>query len=202
MMECLIGVRFNDFVLLATDTQAISSIISLKKDFDKMFRMSRRVLMGVCGEQGDAVQFAEFIQQNMQLYEIRNGYELSPKSAAYFTRKNLADSLRSQSPYAVNVLIAGYDEETGPEMYFADYLGALVKVPYAIHGYGGLFTYGILDRYYNPNMDLDSAINLVKICVKEINKRFLVNLERFKLRQVTKDGIKDLADLNIEPCQA
>lgn len=52
--------------------------------------------MGVTGEQGDAVQFAEYIAKNIQLYKMRNGYELGPSSAAVFTRKNLADALRSQ----------------------------------------------------------------------------------------------------------
>ncbi|VDD83734.1 unnamed protein product [Mesocestoides corti] len=49
--------------------------------------------MSVCGEARDAVQFAEFIQQNMQLHEIRSDYELTPYAAANFTRKKLAEAL-------------------------------------------------------------------------------------------------------------
>lgn len=52
--------------------------------------------MAVCGESGDTVQFAEYIAKNIQLYKMRNGYELSPKEAANFTRRNLAEALRSK----------------------------------------------------------------------------------------------------------
>lgn len=52
--------------------------------------------MSVTGEPGDTVQFAEYIAKNIQLYKMRNGYELSPKAAASYTRRNLAEYLRSR----------------------------------------------------------------------------------------------------------
>lgn len=104
--------------------------------------------MAVSGEPGDATQFSEFIAKNIQLYKMRNGYELSPKAAATFTRRKLADYLRSRTPYHVNLLMAGHDEETGPELFFIDYLASCVKAPYACHGYGGFFSLTILDRYH------------------------------------------------------
>lgn len=52
--------------------------------------------MAVSGESGDTTQFSEYIAKNIQLYKMRNGYELSPKEAAFYTRRNLADSLRSK----------------------------------------------------------------------------------------------------------
>lgn len=52
--------------------------------------------MAVSGESGDTVQFAEYIAKNIHLYKMRNGYELSPKEAASFTRRSLADALRSR----------------------------------------------------------------------------------------------------------
>lgn len=42
-------------------------------DQDKMFELSSKLLMLCVGEAGDTVQFAEYIQKNMQLYKIRNG---------------------------------------------------------------------------------------------------------------------------------
>ena len=46
-------------------------------------------------------------------------------------------------------MIAGYDDVTDKtEMYYMDYLAAMVKVPYAAHGYGGFFTTAIMDAHY------------------------------------------------------
>ena len=65
-------------------------------DEDKLYKISKRLVMNVTGEAGDTVQFAEYISKNLQLYKMRNGYELSPKAAASYTRRNLAEYLRSR----------------------------------------------------------------------------------------------------------
>ena len=47
-------------------------------DQEKMFKMSDNLIMAVCGESGDTVQFAEYISKNIQLYKMRNGEWLPP----------------------------------------------------------------------------------------------------------------------------
>ncbi|GAB6022039.1 Proteasome subunit beta type-2 [Chamberlinius hualienensis] len=195
-MECLIGIQFDNFAILASDTSNAHSIIVMKKDDDKMFKLSDKLLMAVCGESGDTHQFAEYIAKNIQLYKMRNGYELSPTSAANFTRTNLADYLRSRTPYFVNLLLAGYDQKTGPELYFMDYLASMVKLPFAAHGYGSYFILGILDRFYRPNMTEEEAYDLLKKCVVEVQKRFVVNLSAFKVKVVDENGIRELKSFN------
>lgn len=82
------------------------------------------------------VQFAEFIQANVQLYSMRNDTELSPPAVANFVRGELSRSLRSRSPYTVNLLLGGMDPNTQqPHLYWIDYLASLASVPYAAHGY-------------------------------------------------------------------
>ncbi|CAN8001193.1 unnamed protein product, partial [Ixodes hexagonus] len=171
-------------------------------DEDKIHKLSDNLLMAVCGEAGDTVQFAEFIAKNIQLYKMRNGYELSPTAAANFTRRNLADYLRSRTPYSVNVLLAGFDKQAGPELFYMDYLATMAKVPYGAHGYGAFFLLSVLDRYYREGMlslDIEEAVDLLKKCVSEVQKRFLVNLPAFKVQVVDKDGIRTLKDISVLP---
>ncbi|KAH3801362.1 proteasome subunit beta type-2-like [Dreissena polymorpha] len=194
-MECLIGIQGKDFVLVACDTVSARSIVSMKQDLDKMHKLNDNLLMLVVGESGDTVQFAEYMSKNIQLYKMRNGYELSPHAAANFTRKNLADYLRSSTPYMVNLLLAGYDKDEGPALYFMDYLASLNKVPFGAHGYGSFFTVSILDRHYREDITLDEAQKLLAKCVNEIKQRFIVNMPTFKVRCITKDGIQDLPNI-------
>ena len=54
-----------------------------------------------------------------------------------------------QTPFTVNLLMAGYDEESQEcELYTLDYLASMVKANFAAHGYGGFFTTAIMDRDY------------------------------------------------------
>ena len=172
--------------------------------------------MAVSGESGDTSQFAEYIAKNIQLYKMRNGYELSPSAAANFTRRNLADYLRSRTPYQVNLLIAGFDNDTGkPELYFMDYLASMIKVKrlviisvtlvstfflpqtnYAAHGYGGFFTTALMDRHYRSDMTKQQAYKLMIECVKEVQKRLVLNLPNFAVVVVDKEGVTHLDTIN------
>merc|ERR1719342_362506 len=110
--------------------------------------------MSITGDSGDTTQFGEFIQKNLQLYKIKNGYEMSTQGMANYTRKQLAEALRS-NPYMVNLLIAGYDKNEGYGLYFMDYLASMMSVPFAAHGYGAYFVLSLLDRWYNVDMNKD-----------------------------------------------
>ncbi|XP_011692029.1 PREDICTED: proteasome subunit beta type-2-like [Wasmannia auropunctata] len=197
-MECLIGIQCKDFVLVAADMTTTQSIIVMKSDEHKIHKISNKLVMAISGESGDTTQFSEYIGKNIQLYKMRNGYELSPKAAACFTRRNLADYLRSRTPYFVNMLLAGYDDDSGPELYFIDYLASCVKVPYATHGYGGMFSMSVLDRYHKYDCTEEEAYALLKKCVREIQKRLIVNLPNFKVQKISKDGIKDMQPITAE----
>lgn len=112
----------------------------------------------LCVLVGDTVQFAEYVERNLRLHQIRHVHELRPSSAASWIRRALADSLRSRKPYSVNLLVGGFDtskaaivegqEELGgtPKLYWVDYLGTMVEVPFAAHGYGSYFALSLLDR--------------------------------------------------------
>nr|CAD7203744.1 unnamed protein product [Timema douglasi] len=162
---------------------------------DKLHKISNKLVMAVSGESGDTSQFAEYIAKNIQLYKMRNGYELSPSAAANFTRRNLAEYLRSRTPYNVNLLLAGFDDQAGPELFFMDYLASMVKIPYAAHGYGGFFSLSIMDRYHNADMSEEEGYEVMKKCVQEAHRRLIVNLPNFKVQIINKDGIKDMPDI-------
>lgn len=197
-LECLIGIKFDGFVILAHDNSAGRSVVMMKQDQDKLVRLDDRLGMVVCGEAGDTVYFGEYVQKNVTLYRMRNGYPLSPHAAANFTRNELAKSIRSRSPKAVNLLLGGYDtRQDMAHLYFMDYLGTMAAVPYAAHGYGSFFILGLLDHLYRPDMTREEAEELLAKCVQEIQKRFFINLPSFSYYIISQDGFSDKQNINI-----
>lgn len=180
-------------MMMAADMSHLQSIMVQKSDDDKMHQLSSNLIMAVSGEAGDTTQFAEYIAKNIQLYKMRNGYELTPSAAVHFTRHTLATHLRSREPYFVNLLMGGFDPDTNTsELYYMDYLAASVPVKFYAFGYGGMFTLSVMDKEYRPDMNQDEAYNLLKKCTAEIKRRFIVNLPKFRVRTISKDGIKEL----------
>ena len=71
-----------------------------------------------------------------------------------------------------------------------DYLATMHKVNSSGHGYSGMFSVSLFDKYWVPNMSKAQAIELVKKCVAEIQERLVVAPEKFLVKFVGKDGIE------------
>ncbi|GMN46735.1 hypothetical protein TIFTF001_015929 [Ficus carica] len=228
-MECVFGLVGNGFAVVAADTSAVHSILVHKSNEDKIMVLDSHKLIAASGESGDRVQFTEYIQKNVALYQFRNGIPLTTAAAANFTRGELATALRKQSrarkfarfwgyrdcvllcytmslwtenwfslgkfvnPYFVNILLAGYDKETGPSLYYIDYIASLHKVEKGAFGYGSYFSLSIMDRHYHSGMSLEEAIDLVDKCIMEIRSRLVVAPPNFVIKIVDKDGARQYA---------
>ncbi|KAG9355593.1 hypothetical protein JZ751_000431 [Albula glossodonta] len=123
---------------------------------------------------------------------------MTPPSLTLHLSKSYKLFLCCVTPYHVNLLLAGYDEADGPGLYYMDYLSALAKAPFAAHGYGAFLTLSILDRYYRPDLTRDEAVELLKKCLEELNKRFILNLPSFTVRLIDKEGIHDMEKLPLD----
>ncbi|KAF9036389.1 20S proteasome subunit [Panaeolus papilionaceus] len=192
-METSFGITGKGYVLMASDTTAARSIVKMKTDEDKIKTLSPHLLMAYSGEPGDTVQFAEYVERNIRLYQIRNIYALRPSAAASWIRRSLAESLRSRKPYSVNLLLGGYDTAShDPHLYWIDYLGTMTEVPFAAHGYGAYFALSLLDRYHDPSASLEEGIATLKRCIDEVSKRLVVTPGKYKVKIVDKDGVREI----------
>ncbi|CCM05399.1 uncharacterized protein FIBRA_07615 [Fibroporia radiculosa] len=192
-MDISFALTGKGFVIVAADTTAARSIVKMKLDEDKIKVLSPHLLMAFSGEPGDTVQFAEYVERNIRLYQIRNTYALRPSSAASWIRRTLADSIRSRKPYAVNLLVGGYDTSTHtPSLYWVDYLGTQASVPFGAHGYGSYFALSLLDRYHNPEATLEEGLDTLRRCIDEVSKRLIVAPGKYKVKIVDKDGVREI----------
>ncbi|KXN83043.1 putative proteasome subunit beta type-4 [Leucoagaricus sp. SymC.cos] len=179
-METSFALIGKGYVIVAADTTSVRSIVKMKNDEDKIKTLSPHLLMSYSGEPGT-------------LYQIRNTYPLRPSAAASWIRRSLAESLRSRSPYAVNLLVGGYDTSSfEPKLYWIDYLGTVTEVPFAAHGYGSYFALSLLDRYHDPEATLEEGLATLKRCINEVSKRLVVSPERYKVKVVDKDGVREV----------
>jgi len=193
MSDCVIGIAGGDYVILAADATAAFSIILMKQNEDKILKVDSNKLLAGCGDNGDRVQFTEYIQKNLNLYRFKNDRPLSTHGAAHFLRHELATALRSRNPYQTNLLLAGYEQDTGPELYFIDYLSSMQKVPYGAHGYGSYFVLSILDKYFKKGMTVNEGLGVLKKCINEIQNRLLLNTPQFIVKIVDKNGAREIA---------
>lgn len=191
-MEVLLGITGRDFTIVAASKAAMRGVTIIKAADDKTRILNKHSLMAFSGEAGDTVQFAEFIQANIQLYSMRNATDLGPSAVASFLRGELARSLRSQRPYTVNLLLGGWDPiAQKPSLYWCDYLAALASVPYAAHGYAQYYCLSILDKHHNPNIDFEQGMKILRMCTDELKRRLPIDFKGVIVKVITADGIRE-----------
>ncbi|KAI5815403.1 nucleophile aminohydrolase [Pyronema omphalodes] len=194
-MEVLLGITGKDFTLIAASKAAMRGVTILKATDDKTKTLNSHTMMAYSGESGDTVQFAEYIQANVQLYGMRNNsnWQLSPSAVASLIRHELARSLRSRNPYHVNLLVGGFDvTENKPHLYWLDYLAAQASLPYAAHGYAQYYCLSILDKHHHPNIDLEKGIELLKMCRDELINRLPIDFKGLLVKVITAEGIREI----------
>ena len=132
---------------------------------------------------------SEFIIANVKLYALRNGTQLSTKSVAHYTRSELATALR-KSPYHCNLLLAGYDESTGPSLYWMDYLATLNKINTGGTGYGSYFVLSMFDKLWHPDVTEEEALDMMMKGIEEVKQRLVVAPSNFIIKVIDKQGLR------------
>ena len=123
---------------------------------------------------------------------MRNGSDLSPYETSSFVRSELAKSLRSRSPYNVNILLGGYDQKSDkPELYWIDYLASSAKVPYAAHGYAQYYCLSTLDKHHHPDIDFEQGMKILRLCTDELRRRLPIDFKGVIVKVITKDGVRE-----------
>lgn len=180
--------------MLMTDSNFADDILVRRKDHDKILKMGQNKLLAMGGDNADMVQFGEFIQKNLTLYELRTGFPLSTHAVANYLRGELARGLREGGMVLLDFLLGGYDKTTGPSLYFLDYLSALHKVDKVAHGYTAMFVTPVLDREWKPDLTEQEALEVMDHCIVAIQKRFLVSMPSFTIKVVDKDGVRTVRE--------
>lgn len=151
---------------------------------------SHKLLVGA-GVFADSVNFTEYVQKNLKLYELNNDMKMGTSAAANFIRNELAVALR-KGPYQTNLLLAGHDELDGVALYWMDYMAGLSKVNFGAHGYAANFVLSVFDREWRPNMTLEEGLGVVRKCLHELRTRFMISQPVFVIKVVDKDGTRVL----------
>ena len=191
-MDCTFAIQGDDYILLANDKSVMRSIMKLQDSDVKTIKLTNHQILACVGEHYDRKNFSKLIKCNLDLYNYQNGNRLNTEEVASYVRNQLAESIR-RNPYQTNVLLAGYDND-GPKLYWLDYLGSMVRVAKAAHGYGAYFLYGLMDNYYKKGFNYNDGVDVIKKCIAELKTRFLVNMCDFDVFKITKDGIEDVSE--------
>lgn len=152
------GIVFKDGVVLGSDTRATEGDIVADKNCSKLHIIADNMRCGGAGTAADTEWTCDKIAADMELLKLNSGRE--PRVVAALTK--LKQYLFNYQGYISAALILGGVDYTGPHLFEISPNGTTAPMPFVAMGSGCLAALSVLEAQYKPDMDEESAKQLVK----------------------------------------
>jgi len=180
-----IAIRCVDGVIMATDTRAtmLPGFVAHKR-VKKVYKVTRNIGMTIAGVPAEALNILDLLKANAAIYQIHRKREIPVKAVASLA-SNLLFSQRYY-PYAVQIIIGGYDSE-GHHLYSLDPFGSAIEDDLIATGSGSPVAYGVLESEYYEKINLKDGLALVAKAIHSAMKRDVYTGDNFDIATVTRE---------------
>ncbi len=194
-MAIAIGFKTNTHVFILGETTVSESIIKIKENENRITKLDN-VLFYTTGKHTDEIRLRSYITEYSKLISLEYDIPLTPRIVSEFVGTRLHESLRS-SFCGCNTIVAGIDKE-GTDLYCIDQYGARHRDSFVVIGYGLYFLYGLFDYYYNKDMNKEESLVLLKLCIKTLKEKMIIETDHWDLTILSKDNYENIKGFNID----
>eukprot|EP00351_Strombidinopsis_sp_SopsisLIS2011_P007351 CAMPEP_0116870158 /NCGR_PEP_ID=MMETSP0463-20121206/15_1 /TAXON_ID=181622 /ORGANISM="Strombidinopsis sp, Strain SopsisLIS2011" /LENGTH=195 /DNA_ID=CAMNT_0004506313 /DNA_START=44 /DNA_END=631 /DNA_ORIENTATION=+ len=155
-------------VAIATDTRLSTQLMTVDSNFQRVFKVNDKCLMGLSGLATDVQTFNALMKFKTNLYSLKEGREIK---AGTFS-KLVATSLYEKrfGPYFVAPVVAGLDKKSETE--YEPVICTYDSIGYREHngqfevaGTGSELLYGVCESFYKPNLEPDQLFEVISNCL-------------------------------------
>jgi 20S proteasome subunit beta 5 len=181
-----LGFVFNGGVLIAVDSRASMGSYIGSGTVKKVIEISRYLLGTMAGGAADCSYWERNLAFQTRVHELREGKRISVAAAS----KLLSNTLYSYRGYGLSMgtMIAGWDEDLGPNLYYIDNDGTRLKGDLFSVGSGATYAYGVLDNEYRKDLTVQEAVDLGKRAIYHATHRDAYSGGVINVYCITADG--------------
>merc|ERR1719326_2320438 len=184
----IMACEFDGGVIMGADTRTSTGDYVANRASRKISKVHDKIFVCRCGSAADTQALTGFVLNYLGQHAIELGKPPTVNTAANLFRLiayNNKDNLMA------GLLIAGYDEKRGGQVYSIPLGGTLHQVPFACDGSGSGYIAGLIDEYYRPNMTKDEALAFVQKCVSHAMARDGSSGGMVRTLVVSADGLEE-----------
>merc|ERR1719161_2367723 len=174
--------------IMAADSRTSTGDYVANRASRKISKVHDKIFVCRCGSAADTQALTSFVINYLTQHATEIGEQPTVNTAANLFRLiayNNKDNLMA------GLLIAGYDEKRGGQIYSIPLGGTLHRVPFACDGSGSGYIGGLIDEMYKPNMTKDEALAFVKNCVAHAMARDGSSGGMIRTLVVSADGLEE-----------
>lgn len=180
--------KFDAGVLVAVDSRASMGSYIGSGTVKKVIPISKYLLGTMAGGAADCSYWERNLAFQCRVHELREGKRISVAAAS----KLLGNTVFSYKGYGLSMgtMIAGWDEDTGPELYYIDSDGTRLKGNLFSVGSGSTYAYGVLDSGFRSDLTVPEAIELGKRSIWHATHRDAYSGGTINVFCITEEGVK------------
>ncbi|KAL2151468.1 hypothetical protein VTH82DRAFT_6566 [Thermothelomyces myriococcoides] len=163
----IMAVTFKDGVILGADSRTTTGAYIANRVTDKLTQVHDTIWCCRSGSAADTQAVADIVKYQLELFAMTNGKPPTTQTAAAIFQEIC---YANKDRLTAGLIIAGWDERHGGQVYSIPLGGSLHKQPYAIGGSGSTYIYGFCDANWREGMEEAEAVSFVKEALKEAIK--------------------------------
>jgi proteasome beta subunit len=152
------AITCNDGIALAADTRASAGFFIADRHVMKIQKVDRHLGMTIAGGVADAQNLVDIMRYNANIYRLSNKELMPVKSAARLCSNVLFN--QRYFPYYVQIILAGYENSGGGQIYNIDLFGSMTSEKFISTGSGSPVAYGYLESEYKENLSVNEAYKI------------------------------------------
>jgi proteasome beta subunit len=181
----------NDGVVLAADTRASAGFFIADRHVMKIQKVDRHLGMTIAGGVADAQNLVDIMRYNANIYRLTNRELMPIKSAARLCSNVLFN--QRYFPYYVQIILAGYDNKVGGQIYNIDLFGSMTSEKFISTGSGSPVAYGYLESEFKDNLSVNESYKIAIQAVAAAIRRNAGTGDNINAVIIDKDGYHELS---------
>lgn len=164
----MIAMAGKNCVAIATDTRLSTELMTIDGNFQRVFKVNDKTLMGVSGLGTDVQTFNALMKFKLNLYKLQEGREMKASVYAKLVSTSLYE--KRFGPYFVSPVIAGLDKVSDTE--YKPIIATYDSIGYHEHsgnfecaGTGAELLMGCCESFYKPDMNPEELFDVVSNCL-------------------------------------
>jgi len=184
----IMAVAFDGGVVMGADTRTSTGDYVANRASRKISKVHDNIFVCRCGSAADTQALTGFVINYLGQHSVELGKQPTVNTAANLFKLiayNNKDNLMA------GLIVAGYDDKKGGQVFSIPLGGSVHQVPYACDGSGSGFIGGFIDANYRPGMTKAECLQFVRQSVAHAMARDGSSGGMIRTLVITKDGVEE-----------
>lgn len=158
MGTSIMAVSFEGGVVMGADSRTTTGSYIANRVSDKITPITDRVYCCRSGSAADTQIVSDYVRYYVSMHGVELGSEPLVGTTARLFRQIC---YQNKGGLMAGIIVAGYDEREGGQVYTIPLGGSMVRQPFAIGGSGSSYIYGHCDAQFKEKMTKEECIEFV-----------------------------------------